>query len=73
MKGLRNLLLEEQFRLEKIIKEAKTRLEHAPEGRLRESERTLYTRGKAFDRSEGTPYDEANGIPYKHRARRARG
>lgn len=35
MKGLRNLLLEEQFRLEKIIKEAKIRLEHAPEGRLR--------------------------------------
>jgi len=35
MKGLRNLLLEEQFRLEKIIKEAKGRLETAPEGRLR--------------------------------------
>lgn len=35
MKGLRNLLLEEQFRLENIIKEAKIRLEQAPEGRLR--------------------------------------
>jgi hypothetical protein len=35
MKGLRNLLLEEQFRLENIIKETKTRLEQAPEGRLR--------------------------------------
>ena len=35
MKGLRNLLLEEQFRLEKIISETKPRLENAPEGRLR--------------------------------------
>jgi hypothetical protein len=35
MKGLRNLLLEEQFRLENIIKETKTRLGQAPEGRLR--------------------------------------
>lgn len=35
MRGLRNLLLQEQFRLEQIIKEAKARLEQAPEGRLR--------------------------------------
>ena len=35
MKGLRNLLLDEQFRLENIVKEAKDRLEKAPQGRLR--------------------------------------
>ncbi len=35
MKGLRDLLLKEQFRLEMIIKDAKSRLEKAPEGRLR--------------------------------------
>lgn len=35
MKGLRNLLLEEQFRLENIVKTTKTRLDNAPEGRLR--------------------------------------
>ena len=34
MKGLRNLLLQEQFRLEIIIKETKERLNHAPVGRL---------------------------------------
>lgn len=35
MKGLKNLLLKEQFRLENIIKETKERLALAPEGRLR--------------------------------------
>ncbi len=35
MKGLKNLLLEEQFRLERIIEETKERLKEAPEGRLR--------------------------------------
>ncbi len=35
MKGLRNLLFEEQIRLEKIIKETKARLDNAPDGRLR--------------------------------------
>ena len=35
MKGLKKLLLEEQLRLENLIKEGKSRLEHAPEGRLR--------------------------------------
>ena len=35
MKGLKNLLLQEQFRLENIIKETKERLDLAPEGRLR--------------------------------------
>lgn len=35
MKGLRNLLLAEQFRLENIIKETKSRLKNAPQGRLR--------------------------------------
>lgn len=35
MKGLRNLLLEEKFRLEKVVKETKARLKNAPEGRLR--------------------------------------
>jgi hypothetical protein len=35
MKGLRHLLLEEQFRLENIIRETKPRLENAPVGRLR--------------------------------------
>lgn len=37
MKGLRNLLLKEKFKLEKILKEVKTRLENAPEGHLRVS------------------------------------
>ena len=35
MKGLRNLLLKEKFRLEEIFKEVKNRLEHSPEGHLR--------------------------------------
>lgn len=35
MKELKNLLLKEQYRLESIKKEVKTRLSHAPEGRLR--------------------------------------
>ena len=35
MKGLRNLLLEEKFRLEEIFKTVKNRLEHSPEGHLR--------------------------------------
>ena len=35
MRGLRKLLLEEQVKLEKVIKETKARLENAPEGRLR--------------------------------------
>lgn len=35
MKGLKNILLEEQFRLERIIEKTKERLEGAPEGRLR--------------------------------------
>ena len=35
MKGLKDLLLKEQFRLETIIKETKNRLEVAPKGRLR--------------------------------------
>ena len=35
MKGLKKLLLEEQFRLERVIRETKARLENAPEGRLR--------------------------------------
>ena len=35
MKGLKNLLLQEQFRLENIIEKTKTRLDQAPEGRLR--------------------------------------
>ena len=35
MKGLKKLLLEEQFRLENIIKQAKIRLETTPQGRLR--------------------------------------
>lgn len=35
MKGLKNLLLQEQFRLENIMKETKERLDLAPEGRLR--------------------------------------
>lgn len=35
MKGLRNLLLQEQVRLEKIVEETKTRLDHVPKGRLR--------------------------------------
>ncbi len=34
MKGLRNFLLAEQLRLERIIKETKMRLENAPDGRL---------------------------------------
>ena len=37
MKGLRNLLLEEKYRLEVILKEVKNRLEHAPNGQLRVS------------------------------------
>lgn len=35
MKGLRNLLLAERQKLEKIISETKTRLDAAPEGKLR--------------------------------------
>lgn len=35
LKGLRNLLLEEKFRQEEILKAVKNRLEHAPEGHLR--------------------------------------
>lgn len=35
MNGLRKLLLEEQFRLENVMKEVKVRLETAPQGRLR--------------------------------------
>ena len=35
MKGLRNLLLEEQFRLENTINKVKDRLDLAPEGSLR--------------------------------------
>jgi len=43
MKGLRNLLLNEQFRLERVIKETKARLEKAPEGRLRLSKSHNHT------------------------------
>ena len=35
MKGLRNLLLAERQKLEKIISETKARLDAAPEGKLR--------------------------------------
>jgi len=35
MKGLRDLLLKEQFRLQTIIKDTKNRLKNAPRGRLR--------------------------------------
>jgi len=35
LNGLKNLLLEEKFRLEEILKTVKNRLEHAPEGHLR--------------------------------------
>lgn len=42
MKGLRNLLLNEQFRLERVIKKTKARLENAPEGRLRLSKSHNY-------------------------------
>ena len=35
MKGLKDLLLAEQFRLEQIVKDTKVRLAQAPEGRLR--------------------------------------
>ena len=35
IKGLRNILLEEQARLETIIDDVKTRLKHAPQGSLR--------------------------------------
>lgn len=42
MKGLKDLLLAEQFRLERIIKDAKMRLAQAPEGRLRLSRTQKY-------------------------------
>ena len=34
-RGLRNLLMKEQVRLEGIVKEIKARLANAPEGRLK--------------------------------------
>ena len=42
MKGLRNLLLKEQLRLERVIKEVTARLDKAPEGRLRLSKSHNY-------------------------------
>lgn len=42
MKGLKNLLLAERFRLEQIINDTKTRLRNAPEGRLRLSKSQNY-------------------------------
>ena len=43
MKGLRQLLLEEKFRLEKVVMETKARLKKAPEGRLRLSKSHNHT------------------------------
>lgn len=42
MRGLKNLLVKEQLRLEEIIKNTKLQLSNAPEGRLRLSKSRNY-------------------------------
>jgi len=73
MKGLRDLLLKEQFRLETIMKEAKNRLENAPKGRLRlsKSHNHIQYYWCVDDKKVGDYIPKENGILAQQLAQKA--
>ena len=62
MRGLRDLLLEEQFRLENTINKVKDRLKQAPEGNLRLSKSHNHVQYYCCKEENKTETYRTNGI-----------